>query len=95
MPDVTGIDQQVLIPIKTNVYPNPSAGIFTLNIDHDYSGQLELEVYNASGALVKREIRSWSGQEETIDLSAVPEGMYYLKIKGDSFKSTTQLIIIK
>ena len=95
MPDVTGIDPQVLIPVETNVYPNPSAGIFTLNIDHDYYGQLELEVYNASGVLVKREIRSWSGQEESIDLSAVPEGMYYLNIKGDSFKSTTPLIIIK
>jgi len=95
MPDVTGIDQQVLIPVETNVYPNPSAGIFTLNIEHDYSGQLELEVYNASGALVKRELRSWSGRETTIDLSAAPEGMYYLNIKGDSFKSTTPLIIIK
>jgi hypothetical protein len=45
--------------------------------------------------LVKREIKSWSKREETIDLSAAPEGMYYLNIKGDSFKSTTPLIIIK
>ncbi len=95
MPDITGIDQQVYNPVKTKIYPNPSAGIFTLNIDHDYSGQLELEVYNASGVLVKREIKSWSEREETIDLSAAPEGMYYLNIKGDSFKSTTSLIIIK
>ena len=95
MPDITGIDKQVLIPVETNVYPNPSAGIFTLKLGHDYSGQLELEVYNASGALVKREIRSWSGRVATIDLSAAPEGMYYLNIKCDSFKSTTPLIIIK
>ena len=95
MPDITGIDQQVYNPVKTKIYPNPSAGIFTLNIDHDYYGQLELEVYNASGVLVKREIKSWSEREETIDLSAAPEGMYYLNIKGDSFKSTTPLIIIK
>jgi len=95
MPDITGIDQQVLIPVETNVYPNPSAGIFSLKMDHEYSGRLELEVFNAAGALVKRELRSWSGRETTIDLSAVPEGMYYLNIKGDSFKSTTKLIIIK
>jgi hypothetical protein len=95
MPDITGIDQQVLIPVKTNAYPNPSAGIFTLNIDHDYTGRLELEVFNAVGALVKREIRSWSGRVATIDLSAEQEGIYYLKIKGASFKSTTPLIIIK
>ena len=95
MPDVTGLDHQINKEVETTIYPNPSAGIFLLIMDHEYSGRLELEVFNAAGALVKREIRSWSGPEATIDLSEVPEGLYYLNIKGDSFITTRRLIIIK
>ena len=58
MPDITGIDKQVYNPVKTKIYPNPSAGIFSLIMDREYSGRLELEVINVTGALVKREIMS-------------------------------------
>lgn len=95
MPDYTGLDQQINTAVQTTVYPNPSAGIFSLIMDREYSGRLELEVYNATGSLVKRETRPWSGAETTIDISGVPVGMYYINIKGDSFTSTTPLIIIK
>ena len=93
IPDYTGLDQQINTAVQTTVYPNPSAGIFSLIMDREYSGRLELEVYNATGSLVKRETRPWSGAETTIDISGVPVGMNYINIKGDSFTST--LIIIK
>ncbi|MCK4854665.1 MAG: T9SS type A sorting domain-containing protein [Bacteroidales bacterium] len=95
MPDVTGLVHRINKHVETTIYPNLSAGIFSLIMDHEYSGRLELEVFNATGALVKREIRSWSGPEATIDLSEVPQGLYYLNIKGDSFITTRPLIIIK
>jgi hypothetical protein len=95
MPDVTGLDHQINKEVETTIYPNPSAGIFSLKIDREYSGRLELEVFNATGAMVRQEILPWSGPEATIDLSEVPQGLYYLNIKGDSFITTRPLIIIK
>ena len=95
MPDVTGLDHQINKEVETTIYPNPSAGIFSLKIDREYSGRLELEVFNATGAMVRQEILPWSGPEATIDLSEVPQGLYYLNIKGDSFITTRRLIIIK
>ncbi len=95
MPDATGLDHQIFELVESIVYPNPTTGIFSLKIDREYSGRLELEVFSATGALVKREILPWSGQEATINLSEIPQGLYYLNIKGDSFITTRPLIIIK
>jgi hypothetical protein len=91
----TGINQHLGAPIETTIYPNPSAGIITLSMDHVYSGQLELKVYNSTGALVKRESRPWSDAEITVDLSEVPAGLYYISIQGDSFHSIKPLLIVK
>jgi hypothetical protein len=95
MPDYTGLEQKINTAVQSTVYPNPSAGIFSLRMDHEYSGRIELEVYDATGSLVKRETISWFGPEATVDISGVPAGMYYINIKGDSFTSTTPLIIMK
>jgi hypothetical protein len=95
MPDYTGLEQKINTAVQSTVYPNPSAGIFSLRMDHEYSGRIELEVYDATGSLVKRETMSWFGPEATVDISGVPAGMYYINIKGDSFTSTTPLIIMK
>ncbi len=95
IPDVTGFDQQINTQEGPIIYPNPSGGIFSIIVDRTYSGRLELEVFNATGALVKREIRHYPGKEAAIDLSEASEGLYYIHIKGTSFNITTALIIIK
>ena len=95
VPDVTGFYQQINTQEGPTIYPNPSGGSFSIIVDRAYSGRLELEVYNATGALVKREIRHCPGKEAAIDLSEASEGLYYINIKGTSFNITTPLIIIK
>ncbi|MCP4314113.1 MAG: T9SS type A sorting domain-containing protein [Bacteroidetes bacterium] len=95
VPDVTGFHQQINTQEGAAIYPNPSGGIFSIIVDRSYSGRVELEVFNAAGALVKREIRHFPGKEAAIDLSEASEGLYYINIKGTSFNITTPLIIIK
>ncbi|MEN8227585.1 MAG: T9SS type A sorting domain-containing protein [Bacteroidota bacterium] len=95
VPDVTGLDHQIYSPVNSTIYPNPTTGLFSLMMDHEYSGRLEMEVFNTAGVLVKRVTRSGSGMEETIDLSDLPMGTYYLSVKGVDFISTTPLVIIK
>jgi len=91
----TGLKQYFGTAIETTIYPNPSAGMVTLILDHKYSGPVELKVFNANGTMVRHESRSWPGPEITLDLTEVPAGMYYINLTGDSFHSSKPLVIVK
>ncbi len=72
------------------IYPNPSNGVFTINSAQNST--ITPVVYNLIGAEVKR----FNGINQfpyTIDLSDLPNGIYYVK-NNRSGKSTTKKIII-
>ena len=56
---------------KLFVYPNPSTGIFTI------SSAANIEVYNIVGELILFENNATS-----IDITASPKGMYFVKLNG-------------
>jgi hypothetical protein len=56
---------------KLFVYPNPSTGIFSI------SALANIEVYNLIGDLILLE-----NNATTIDLTAAPQGMYFVKLNG-------------
>jgi uncharacterized repeat protein (TIGR01451 family) len=57
------------------LYPNPSTGIFTI------SAKANIEVYNIVGDLILSENNVIS-----IDLTAAPKGMYFVKLNGDKIE---------
>ena len=61
------------LPIASRLwlYPNPSTGIFNI------SASANIEVYNLIGDLILSENNTTS-----IDLTAAPKGMYYVKLNG-------------
>jgi hypothetical protein len=76
------------------VSPNPGSGIFNLS----YSGKaakLTIEIRNATGQLI------WSANEnnpagivkKTIDLSAQPRGIYFLKVMVDGESSSKKIVL--
>ncbi len=91
----TGIDRTMVPGNGISIYPNPSPGIFSLAVEPANPGRLELKVYNTRGAMVWQELKIWNGSERRMDLSALPEGVYYLDITGDSFHSTKAIVIVK
>jgi uncharacterized repeat protein (TIGR01451 family) len=56
---------------KLFVYPNPSTGVFTI------SSAANIEVYNIVGELILFENNATS-----IDITAAPKGMYFVKLNG-------------
>jgi hypothetical protein len=60
---------------KLFVYPNPSTGIFTI------SAKANIEVYNIVGDLILSE-----NNVTSIDLTAVPKGMYFVRLNGDKIE---------
>jgi hypothetical protein len=67
--------------IQSNIllYPNPSAGKFTLRAVDGWLVQMEVEVVNMEGKVI--EVVNCNGKESyTFDLSGQPKGNYFLRI---------------
>lgn len=61
-----------------DVYPNPTNGIFTINQSNILANTM-ITVYDALGNMIHTAKMNQSNQK--IDLSFVPKGIYFLKIK--------------
>jgi hypothetical protein len=83
---LTGInDVDPVMEKEIWVYPNPSAGLFTIK------GEGEAFIYNTSGHLVYSSIVN----NTEIDLRNMPEGLYLLKMKAGERIFTGKIIIEK
>jgi hypothetical protein len=85
---VTGINSNSIESVM--VYPNPTSGIIRVNLP-DMSGHASLEIFDVLGNMVYE--KSVNNTENIIDLSAVANGIYYLKIFTDSFVKTEKLVL--
>ena len=63
------------------VHPNPSTGVFNIQLSSDDMNDLEISVYNLSGELVYFDN---SYNTEKIDLSALPSSVYFLEVKKNN-----------
>ena len=74
-----------------SVYPNPSYGEFTLDVDEPGK---EVLIYDMTGEIVftKKMIDEYNGQVE--DLSSLDGGMYIVKY-GNGIDKCTQKIVVK
>ena len=79
---------------NVRIFPNPTTGKFTIEIKG--TGTVSVNVFNAIGVSVfsEKDITSTGKISRTIDLSLMPEGVYYLKVEGDA-GSTVQKIILQ
>lgn len=76
------------------VYPNPSAGIFYFNMP-TVKGNYEISVFDVLGKCVKIVEVSNARNMEALDLSALQEGVYVLKMRSGNEQFTGKLIIQK
>jgi len=80
-----GIEE--LNTVKFNVYPNPSTGVFNINLTSENSGNVNLSVKNVVGQTVLNKTIAVSGQtKETISLTDYSAGIYFLTIDNKTVK---------
>ncbi len=60
------------------VYPNPGNGLFTVVLPGD--GPWQLSVIDLQGRIIMQHTRQGLGG--TLDLTAMPEGVYLLRVTG-------------
>ena len=86
----------IFTPQKTNLNfrlsPNPSKKLFRISFTKPISEDLNLEVFNASGQMIFQTISQKGSYWKTLDLSAFPKGVYYLKMIGEKSFGTSKLI---
>ena len=84
-------------------YPNPFNPTTTIPFDIVNSDQVRLIIYNVKGEIVRTLLNSnlnpgsyevrWNGRSDSgIDISA---GMYFIELKGTSFRETSKMIYLK
>jgi hypothetical protein len=73
-----------------SIFPNPSNGIFTIQCAINIS---DLEIINAYGE--KCISTTVNSQQETINLSSQPNGIYFLQLKTDQGVLNKKIVLQK
>jgi len=79
------------------LFPNPSSGVFTLEMTADWPGEIELTCMNSTGQLLITETISPSSAsvQRQIDLGAVPDGVYWLRVHSGSQSRMQKMLVTR
>jgi hypothetical protein len=87
----TGIDE-IASGLNFSVYPNPTEGIFNINLSEDALNSFDVNIMDVTGrAIYSRTIGS---NEITVDLNNQDAGMYFVHINAEG-KAATRTLILK
>jgi ASPIC and UnbV/FG-GAP-like repeat/Secretion system C-terminal sorting domain/Ig-like domain CHU_C associated len=81
---------------RVELAPNPSSGLFVLELETLESGPASVSVTDLSGQLVfgeKFEAMAHVAQRRNIDLTKLPAGMYFLKVTSDGRSGYAKLVV--
>jgi PKD repeat protein len=77
------------------IYPNPTTGMFTIEMDNDLFGELLITIITEQG----KEIRSIKSEKTTehfftqIDLSGQSKGLYFLNLTIENYFATRKVVV--
>lgn len=81
-----GVNEQETV--STSLYPNPAADFITLDLN-DETKMMQVSIVNVSGTVV---LSTKVAGKQTIDISALSSGVYFVKVNGDNHISSTKFI---
>jgi len=85
-PNIVGVNE-VVNNASFNVFPNPSAGEFNINLSSIEANNVELTIKNVLGKTIVNKTVAVSGNTvETISLSDYSKGVYFLTIDNNTVK---------
>jgi hypothetical protein len=93
-------DGDDLVEAKLNIYPNPTTGIFVIDLKlaNDVNEKVTIQIYNSIGQLVQQEkTNSVDGKvlQETHIANEATGGLYLVRVITEDELFTKQLIIQK
>ena len=90
-------NRKITLAPKLNVYPNPSSGIFRLQFQSTINQAVSYFVTNATGKEIysNRIVQFKSHSIQDLNLTGVPEGIYFLHLYQEDWKVVEKLVIQK
>ena len=77
-----------------NVYPNPSNGLFVLDISLKNTGTYKYEITDILGNVISSsEIENDKLHSEEINISNQPKGIYFLRLTGDNCDKIVKIVM--
>jgi hypothetical protein len=87
----TTVEEELVIPLYFQVYPNPSRGKINFSTNINSATSAYIKIYNNHGQLLfEKEITNFT---EEVDVSTLPRGMYILELESKEFRNTQKLLI--
>jgi hypothetical protein len=88
----TGINQQSVKNNNSSIYPNPSPGQFTIQLN-DNKNNYTVEIYNVLGEKIYYSVLN--NTHSNIDLSSHPAGVYFVYLKSKEDVNVEKVLITK
>ena len=86
-----GIQDQIAVDMKLNVYPNPTVDLLTLNVENYENKKLSYQLYSVNGLLLSR--KQITANITQIDMVNRVPSIYFLKITNQNQTIKTFKII--
>lgn len=74
-------------PVNIDVYPNPSNGVYTIDVN---SKEIEVKVYNLIGELVDHKLLKLNEYKYLLDITEKADASYILRVNEEVFKIMKQ-----
>lgn len=74
------------------LYPNPTSGLFTLQVDTEVLQPVTLKIFSADGRLLQSSGFN-ANDKQQIDLSAFGQGVYFAKITAGEMQTVRKVIV--
>jgi len=97
--DCTDINDAVSVPEESihnliNIYPNPSNGIFKIEIGNGYYSKTLISIYNANGQQII-EPAALQQNQKWLEYPYLDNGVYYIKVDLDGLVLRKKLVVAK
>ncbi|RYY83575.1 MAG: T9SS type A sorting domain-containing protein [Chitinophagaceae bacterium] len=91
------VQSEIKLPTSVIAFPNPSNGSFSLRLRGLSAGAVQVQVLNASGAVVAARQLTYGGKDESLpfQLGAVPAGLYTVRVTGRDGSLSTRIMIAR
>jgi hypothetical protein len=87
-------DELVTLVTKTTAFPNPSNGVFTLQLPNDFqSEQLSVKVLDIHGRNVYTHVSRSRGSSMLLNLAHLSKGMYMVQLSNDQKTEVIKILV--